>query len=89
MGNLDSAGLESQREIDHFDDAVDIGAMYDKIDGQHQPEPHRFGRERVLALERTLVAGDTIRRNGIRILDRELDMAVIGKGEIFCASVPS
>ena len=48
--------------------------MHDKIDGQHQPEPHRFGRERVLALERTLVAGDMIRRNGIRILDRELDM---------------
>ena len=49
MRDLDAAGAERQREVDHVGDALDIGAMHDDVDGERQTEPHRLGGERALA----------------------------------------
>ena len=41
-------------------DALDIGAVHDRVDGERQLEPHHLGGERALARERALVAGDVV-----------------------------
>ena len=74
MRDLDPGSLQRQREIDHVADAFDVGAVDDEIDGERQAEPHRFGRERIFALERAAIAGDMIGRHRVGVLDRDLDM---------------
>ncbi len=63
-----------ERQIDHLGDALDVGAVHHQIDGERQAEPHRFGGERMLALERAAIARDVIGRHGVGVLDRDLDM---------------
>ncbi len=41
-------------------EVLDVGAMFHEIDGERQAEPHRFRRERVLALKRAAIAGDVV-----------------------------
>ena len=61
-------------QIDHFANARDIAAVHDRIDRERQAEPYCFGRQRKLALERAAIAGNVIRRYGLGVLDRDLEM---------------
>ena len=82
VGDLDAAGFQLQRKIDHLGDALDVGAMHHQIDGERQAEPHRFRRQRVLALERAAIARDAVGRHGVGVLDRDLDVIEAGLPQI-------
>ena len=56
--------------------------MHHEIDGQRQAEPHRFGGERMLALERAAIAGDTVGRHRVGVLDRDLDVIEAGLPQV-------
>ena len=79
--DLDAACAERQCEIDHLADAVDVGAMHDRVDGQRQPVPHDLGRERALARERAVIAGDVVGGGGLAVLDGDLHVVEPGCGE--------
>ena len=87
MRNLDTLCFQLDGQIDHFANARDIGAVHDRIDRERQAEPYRFGCQRKLALERTAIAGNVIRRYGVGVLDRDLEVveAWSPKGRAWCA----
>ena len=72
MRDLDTAGAERQRKVDHLTDAIDTGAMHDRVHGEWQLEPHNLGRQRLLAREGAIIAGDMIGGWRLAVLDRNL-----------------
>ena len=81
MGDLDTGCAERERELDHVGDALDIGAVHHRIDGERQVEPHHLGGERALLRERAAIAGDMV--GGLRryVLDRDLHVIETGIGQ--------
>ena len=86
MRDFDAAGAERQREVNHGADAVDVGAVHDRIDGQRKLQPHHFGRERLLAGEGAFIAGNVVGGGALAVLDRDLHMVEAGIGELARAS---
>jgi hypothetical protein len=78
MGNFDSAGAERDRLLHHGGDAVNISAMDDSVDGEHNAEPHHFSGESPFARIGTVVASDPVRGHGVGVLDRDLDVVEAG-----------
>jgi hypothetical protein len=61
MGNLDSAGAERDRLVNHGGDAIDIGTMNDSVNSERNAKPHYFSGESAFARIGTIVASDPIR----------------------------
>src|ERR1700719_2299585 len=74
MRNFDTLCFQLDGQIDHFANARDIAEVHDRIDRERQAQPYRFSCQRKLALERAAVAGNVIRRYGVGVLDRDLEM---------------
>ena len=70
--DLDAACAERQREIDHLADAVDIGAVHNRIHGERQLMPHDLGCERALLRERAVIAGDMVGGGRFAVLNGDL-----------------
>ncbi len=81
MRDLDPCGAEREREIDHRSDVRDIGAVHDRVHGEGQLQSHHLGRERALAREGAVIAGDVVGGTGLAVLDRDLHVIEADAGE--------
>ncbi len=78
MGNLDAPSAECDRLLNHRGDAVDISTMDDSVNGERNAEAHHFSGESAFARIGAVVAGNPIRRGGVTVLDRDLDVVEAG-----------
>ena len=74
MRDLDTARAEREREIHHFGDPVDVGAMYDRIHREEEVVPHDLGRECAFPGKCARIAGDVIGGLSVAVLDGDLHM---------------
>jgi len=78
MGNLDPPGAERDRLVNHGSDAVYIGAMDDSVDREQNAKTHHFSGESLFARIGAFVAGNSVCRGGVTVLDRDLDVVEAG-----------
>ena len=79
--DLDAAGAERKRQFNEVADALDVGAMHDRVDRERELQPHHLRGECALACKRAIVAGDTVGRCFDAVLDRNLHVVEAGVGE--------
>ena len=82
MRDFDPAGAERQRQRHHVFEAVDVGAMHHRVDGQQNFQPHHFGGQRALAREGAVIAGNVVGAGRLAVLDRDLHMIEAGVGKL-------